>query len=92
MPRYGIIHRIVDFVSRTIPHRKSGLYCSLFVHRVIEYLKVLDSVQENNPSVTITAHAGDGVWLFFRGRRVYLSLPTLNYISHLRPNSYHFLR
>jgi hypothetical protein len=70
MPRYGAIHRIVDFVARTVPRRGSGEYSKLFVHRVIDYLKFFDSIQERNQYVTLTAHASDGVWLSFKGRRV----------------------
>jgi 5-methylcytosine-specific restriction endonuclease McrA len=83
MPRYGSVHRIVDFVSRTIPNRGSGAFRKLFAHRAIEFMKCLDAVQAKNPSVTLTAHTGDAIWLSFKGRRVFACLPRMNHISVL---------
>jgi HNH endonuclease len=81
MPRYGQVHRTVDFVAKVIPKRGSGAFQKLFAHRVIDFLKTLDAVQEKNALVTITFHTGDAIWLSYRGRRVFACHPSVNHIG-----------
>jgi HNH endonuclease len=75
MGRYGSIHRIVDFIERVIPQRQND-----FVHRIIKLLKTLDAAQEKNQRITLTAHAGTGVWLYYDGKAAFLILPAHKFI------------
>jgi hypothetical protein len=81
MARYGSIHRLTDFVERTIPKRGSGEFQPLFVNRVIKFLKALDALQEGNPWITLATNTGLGIWFYYGGKKVFLILPAQ---KHLR--------
>lgn len=77
MARYGSIHQLSDFVERTIPKKGSGEYETLFVHRVINFLKRLDAARQGNPWIVLATHTGGGIWLYYKGRAVFLIIPAL---------------
>jgi hypothetical protein len=75
MAKYGNLHRIVDFVSRTIPNKGMGQFKDLFVHPVMNLLKSLDAAQEENQLITLSIGTGGGIWLRYNGERLFLLWP-----------------
>ena len=80
MARYGQVHRIVDFVARTIPKRGHGRFDDLFAHQIIEFLKELDATQEANQWLTFNFQTGDGIWTFYKGQLAFLFLPAQKHV------------
>ena len=73
MSRYGLMYRVADFLERSISKKGSnGLDLTLKVFRV---LKDLDGLQETNEAITLTVWAADGIWISYKGLRVFLLLP-----------------
>ena len=81
MPRYGSIHRVVDFIARSASKRTGTP--TQHVQRAISYLQTLDTVQEKNPAVTVVAHAGDGIWVYYNGRRLFQTHPHTSYFRFI---------
>jgi HNH endonuclease len=86
MARYGSIYQLADFVERTIPRRGSGEFRTLFVHRVINFLKHLDTVRRKNPWINLPTHTGDAMWFYYRGQVVFQLKPALNYLRLIVPS------
>jgi hypothetical protein len=80
MPR-SLAYRMSDFIATTIPARGEGRFGPLLAHSVIAFLQVLEVTQETNPWVTLTLYGSNGLWVLFKGRRVFMVLPTR---QHLR--------
>jgi hypothetical protein len=86
MARYGSVYQLTDFVERTIPKQGSGEFRTLFVHRVIDFLKHLDIVRKNNPWINLPTHTGGAMWFYYRGQVVFQLKPALNYLRLIVPS------
>lgn len=86
MARYGSIYQLTDFVERTMPIRGSGEFRNLFSHRVIDFLKHLDTIRQKNPWINLPIHTGDAMWFYHRGRVVFQLKPALNYLRLIVPS------
>ena len=78
--RYGRVHRITDFIERTIPERGQGRFDALFVHNVIAFLKRLDSIQMGNYGLTLHFQTGDEIRAFHQGQLAFSLMPALQHI------------
>jgi hypothetical protein len=81
MARYGTVHQLSDFMKRTIPSRGSGKYDELFVHQVVTFLKALDEIQEHNAWITLTVSTGGGIWVSWKGERLFLIMPAKEFLK-----------
>jgi hypothetical protein len=63
-----------------IPRRGSGAFSDLFVHDVIKFVKELSLIQDQNGWITLDVYAGDGIWVLFKGKKMFLILPAKSYL------------
>ncbi len=78
MAKYGPVHRISGFLARVVSSKDQPI-----LHAVVDLLKSLDRVQETNGWVTLTVHAGDGIWFSYKGRRLFILLPAQAFLRLL---------
>lgn len=76
--QYGTFYALSDFVDRLVP--KSALVDTTFIKAVMDGLKRISVVQNDNPWVTLSATVTAGVWIYYRNKRHFLLNPTQQYI------------
>jgi hypothetical protein len=72
---YGTLHKITNFIERAIPRRGSGIFQKMFVFNVIAFVQALDAIQQTNPMIALTVHNNDGIWVSYKGLRIFLIKP-----------------
>jgi len=77
MSTYGLICKTTDFVKRLLPKKDDNAY----IHTILDFLQYLDQSQEKNPLVTLSVHAGDGIWVYYQGGRQFFIKPTQRYLK-----------
>jgi len=78
--RYGEIHRMSDFIARTIPTHISDGTSLTFVKKAIAFLQRLDRLELTNPNITHAFYTGDGIWIYFKGAKLCLIKPTQKHL------------
>lgn len=80
MAKYGALHCIVDFIERTVSKTSDE---GNRIRSVLSFLKELSQLQDKNGFLTLTVHAGDGIWVNFKGRKLFLILPAQAHLTVL---------
>ncbi len=75
MAVYGRIHQIADFVARSLSKEKAP-----FAHEIIDFLKAMSAVQENNALVTMAVQTGDGLRIVYEGSFLSLVIPQQKHV------------
>jgi hypothetical protein len=84
--KFGLTYRVADYIGRSLS-RRSKDSSSIFALRLIELLKAIDRIQEENPAVTMSVWAGDGIWVCHNGVRLFMILPRINSVRVLYERS-----
>jgi hypothetical protein len=80
--RYGAIHRMVDIVERSLPTRGQGEFSSLFIHRLIKFLKhLLRATGRHRTRLFVVGYQTFGVRLTVASHQVYSYRPRIPWIK-----------
>jgi len=77
MNKYGSLYKSADFIKRLIPKND----VNDFIHRNMVFLQELDKAQEANPLITLSLHAGDGIWIFYKGKALFFVKPAQKHLT-----------
>lgn len=76
MNKFGPTYKAVEFLGKMIPKKpENQLY-----HSTVDFLKELDALQQSNMSITISIHANDGIWCYYKGVELFFIKPTQKHI------------
>jgi hypothetical protein len=79
--RYGNLYKVSEFIWRLIPKISTISESSQdYILSIIEFLKKLDTLQENNWSITIRIHASDGIYLYHNLKQQFFIKPTQKHL------------
>jgi len=80
MKKFGLTYQVVDFISKLISKRNPDTSSVDFIHSVLAFIQKLDQIQETNSRITMSFHAGDGLWIFCDGVSQIFLKPTQKYL------------
>ncbi len=79
--KYGLLYKSTEFIRKTIPKSKEIPYKQVeYINSVISFVMELDNIQQSNPSITLSIHANDGIWVNYDLERQFLIKPSQKYI------------
>jgi hypothetical protein len=83
MAKYGDVHKIADLLADAMPHGRNVDTQARYFHSVVALFKALDLAQAQNNWVTLSVHAGDGIWVNYKGRSVFFIRPAQKFVRVL---------
>ena len=76
MSKYGNLYKTAEFLGKIVQRNTTNM----LVHSTIEFLKTIDNLQSANALITLSIHAGDGIWFYRSGTPLFFIKPTQRHI------------
>ena len=73
---YGNVYKTSEFIGKMIPKRDE----SVLINATISFLQFLDQAQDKNPLISLSIHAADGIWFYYKGKQQFFIKPTQKHL------------